>query len=279
MQDESGYGINVNQSGAPDSRIQRGFYLELEGTVTEYRQTTQITPDRIAILDSVSQLPEPFSVSTGEAFDPRWDGTLLQVPGRIGQDHAVVTDKYTTSPQAPYDYNIVVNDGSGALTLRVWGTTGINLDSVEINKAIIASGVGSVFIQDNVPLYQILPAYQEDIILDPSYQPTLEGVALDIPPNPFVPDRGEKIQIRYNAGAVNNQITIRIFDLGGRLVTILLDEQAQLLVNTLEWNGRDQYFDFVPLGTYLCHLEVLEPVSGKKRVKTAPIVVGTILKK
>ena len=279
MQDESGYGINVNQSGAPDLRIQRGFYLELEGTVSEYRQTTQITPAGIAILDSASQLPEPFSVSTGEAFDPRWDGTLIQVPRSIGQEYAVVIDKYTTSTQAPYDYNLVVNDGSGALTLRVWGTTGINLDSVEINKAIIASGVGSVFIQNNIPLYQILPAYQEDIILDPSYQPTLEGVALDVPPNPFVPDRGEMIQIRYNAGAVNNQITIRIFDLGGRLVTVLLDEQAQLLVNTLEWNGRNQYFDFVPLGTYLCHLEVLEPVSGKKRVKTAPIVVGTILKK
>ena len=279
LQDESGYGINVNQSGAPDSRIQRGFYLELEGTVSEYRQTTQFTPSQITILDSVSQLPEPVSVSTGEAFDARWDGTLIQVPRNIGQDYAVVTDKYTTSTQAPYDYNIVVNDGSGALTLRVWGTTGINLDSVEINKAIVAGGVGSVFISNNVPLYQILPAYQEDIILDPSYQPTLEGVALDVPPNPFVPDRGEKIQIRYNAGAVNNQITIRIFDLGGRLVTVLLDEQAQLLVNTLEWDGRNQYFDFVPLGTYLCHLEVLEPVSGKKRVKTAPIVVGTILKK
>lgn len=279
IQDESGYGININKSGMPDTTIQRGFYLELEGLVSEYRQTTQITPDRIVILDSVAQLPEAIAVSTAEAFSPRWDGTLIRVPRIIGQDHAVVTDKYTTSTQAPYDYNIVVNDGSGALTLRVWGTTKINLDSVEINKAIIASGVGSVYIQNNTPLYQILPAYQSDVILDPLYQPGLEGVALDIPPHPFVPDRGEKIQIRYNAGAVNNQITIRLFDLGGRLVTVLLDEQAQLLVNTLEWDGRNQYMDYVPLGAYVCHLEVLEPVSGKKRVKTAPIVVGTILKK
>jgi hypothetical protein len=34
----------------------------------------------------------------------------------------------------------------------------------------------------------------------------------------------------------------------------------------------------VPLGTYICHLEVVNNNTGKRTVKIAPIVVGTILK-
>jgi len=270
MQDASGRGININKSGTPDPHFQRGFEVQVTGMISEYREVTQVTPETEVILDSSAVLPEPINVTTGEANDPRWDGTLLRV-------HGVVVEKYNTSKT---DYNVVINDGTGRLTLRVWGTTGINLDSIEKNKAVIAKGVGSVFIDsENKPNYQILPAYQEDIVIDPTYQPSLEGVSLDVPPNPFVPDRGEKIKIRYNAGAVNNRVTLRVFDTAGRLITTLLDEDAQLIVNTFEWDGRDRYRDFVPLGTYICHLEVIEPVTGKKRTRLAPIVVGTILKK
>ncbi|MBN2365549.1 MAG: hypothetical protein JXL67_05250, partial [Calditrichaeota bacterium] len=278
IQDESEYGINISQFGPPDQRFQRGFYVEVTGTVSEYRETTQMTPSGVSIIDSSAQLPAAIAVSTGDANHPRWDGTYIRVPRNVGEEHAVVIDKYTTSTQPPFDYNIVVNDGSGALTLRVWGTTGINLDSVLVNEAVIASGVGSVFLIDNEPSYQILPAYQSDIIPDEGYEPSLQGVDLDIPPYPFVPDRGEKILIRYNAGAVNNQVTVRIFDLGGRMITTLVDKPAELIVETIEWDGRDKLLDFVPVGTYICHLEVMEFVSGKKETRMAPIVIGTILK-
>jgi hypothetical protein len=280
LQDNSGYGMNINQSGPPDDRFQRGFLMTIEGSISEFREITQIDPTLVTIIDSTAQLPDPIALSTGEVNDPRWDGTLVRIPRVIGEDNAVVTDKYTTSQQAPLDFNIIVNDGTGPLTLRVWATTGINLDSVVVDEAIIATGIGSVFIDDGVPLYQILPAYQEHIRIDPTFQPSLESVALDIPPHPFVPDRGEKINIYYNVGTPNNRVTIRIFDLGGRLITTLLDqERSEFLEATVEWDGRDKLLDLVPLGTYLCHLEVMEPNSGKKKNEIAPIVIGTILKK
>jgi hypothetical protein len=279
IQDESGFGINISQSGAPDPVYQRAFYVRVVGSVSEYRETTQITPDSATVIDSSAALPTPVLVSTGDANNPRWDGTLIRVPHKPYDEHAVVIEKYTTSTAAPFDYNIVVNDGTGDLTLRVWGTTGINLDSVRVNEAIIATGVGSVFITNEGPSYQILPAYQDDIEIDETFSPTLDGVFLKVDPHPFVPDRGETIRIRYNAGTVNNRVTIRVFDLAGRLVTTLLDETVRISESAIEWDGRNQYLDYVPLGTYLCHLEVMEPVSGKKRNKVAPIVVGTILKK
>ena len=273
MQDISGYGIQINKAGKPDTTYQRGWWVKIHGTISEYRQTTQITPTQVDTAYYLGQLPQPIELSTAEANNPRWDGTLIQV-------HGVVTEKYSTSTQQPYDYNVVVNDGTGGTMLRVWGTTGINLDSIDVNTAIIARGVGAVYVdREGKANYQILPAYQEDIRVDPNYQPTLEGVSLEVPPNPFVPDRGERIRIRYNAGAVNNHITIRIFDLAGRLITTLLDEDARLIVNTFNWDGRDEFHNYVPLGTYLCHLEVMEPKSGKKRTRVVPIVVGTVLKK
>jgi hypothetical protein len=234
--------MNINQSGPPDDRFQRGFLMTIEGSISEFREITQIDPTLVTIIDSTAQLPDPIALSTGEVNDPRWDGTLVRIPRVIGEDNAVVTDKYTTSQQAPLDFNIIVNDGTGPLTLRVWATTGINLDSVVVDEAIIATGIGSVFIDDGVPLYQILPAYQEHIRIDPTFQPSLE--------------------------------------MGGRLITTLLDqERSEFLEATVEWDGRDKLLDLVPLGTYLCHLEVMEPNSGKKKNEIAPIVIGTILKK
>ncbi|GAB4342303.1 MAG: hypothetical protein Kow0037_29550 [Calditrichia bacterium] len=274
LQDASGYGINISASGQPDTaHYKLGNLVTVNGIVSEYNQTTQLSPLSATVIEEGLPIPPALEVSTGDANNPIWDGRLLKVRG-------VVTEKYTTSSQAPLDYNVVVNDGTGPITLRVWGSTNINLDSVEVNKAIIAQGVGGVFVdREGVANYQLLPAYQADIQIDPNYQPSLEGVSLDVPPNPFVPDRGEKIKIRYNAGAVNNQVTLRIFDLGGRMITTVVDKPAELIVETVDWDGRDIYLDYVPLGTYICHLEVLEPKSGKRKTRVAPIVVGTMLKK
>ena len=124
-----------------------------------------------------------------------------------------------------------------------------------------------------------MPAYPDQIEIDTNYQPSLKDVFLRVDPYPFVPDRGEKIGITYNVGAVNNQATIRIFDLGGRLILTLLSEPATIIQNRIEWDGRNELRDMVPLGTYICHLEVIEQATGEKKTAMAPIVVGTILKR
>ena len=42
--------------------------------------------------------------------------------------------------------------------------------------------------------------------------------------------------------------------------------------------GRNHLDELVPLGTYICHLEVVNEDTGKRTEKVAPIVVGTVLK-
>lgn len=277
FQDESGRGIQIfsfsDPATPPNNLIQRGYKLRITGGVSEFSETTQLMPSSIARVDTlVYPEPAPIELTTEEAFHPRWDGTLIRVSG-------LVTDKFSTSqPGDPTpDYNVQVNDGSGAIFLRVWGTTGIDLSEINVNTGVFAAGIGSVFIDEGVRNYQLLPAYQDHLVPDPNLQPSLISVNLVVEPHPFVPDQGETIRIQYDTGSVLNHITIRIFDLGGRLITTLLEEDAQLIRNTLEWDGRDRLKERVPLGAYICLLEVIEPVSGKKTTKTAPIVVGTIL--
>ncbi|MGH1365404.1 MAG: beta strand repeat-containing protein [Calditrichia bacterium] len=270
FQDFSGFGININDGQAPGGRFPRGAGIEITGGISVFGETTQIAPSTVT---SITGLPDitPISLSSGDAASPRYDGTLIEVSG-------VVVDKFTTSSIPPLDFNVVLNDGTGELTARIWSTTGINLDSINVNDAAIISGIGDVFVNNSgVRSYQVVPGYQDQLALDPNFQPTLAGVSLSTPPNPFVPTLGETIDISYNAGSVANRTVVRIFDLGGRLVTTLLDEEASLIQNVLEWDGRDRFFNRVPLGAYICHLEVVEPVTGKKEQRTAPIVVGTVL--
>ncbi len=273
IQDASGRGININAFQPPDTvTYQRGNLVMITGVVSEYRQTTQLEPLNVTVLQQNTPLPSPIAVTTGEANSPRWDGTLIRV-------HGVVTDKYSTSTPA-YDYNVLVNDGSGDITVRIWGSTGIDVSFFKVNDALYVTGVGGVFVNSrNQVFYQILPGYSDQIVKDTQFQPSLANVRLEVPPHPFVTDMGERIPITIYVGSVNNQVTLRIFDLGGRLITTLLSEKSRYTQQTIEWDGRDDLHERVPLGTYLCQLEVIEPQSGQRSVKIVPIVIGTFLKR
>ena len=40
------------------------------------------------------------------------------------------------------------------------------------------------------------------------------------------------------------------------------------------WDGRDQLGQIVSPGTYIMHMEVMNPVTGETQTDAAPIVVG-----
>ncbi|MFZ0390537.1 MAG: hypothetical protein WAN36_08750, partial [Calditrichia bacterium] len=213
-------------------------------------------------------LPEPLQLNTLQVNNPRWEGTLIKTDG-------VVLDKYAAGGGTTLE----ISDGKGRTSVRIWDTAELDLSDININNRIFVEGVGGVFISRGDSIYQLLTVYQDQIEIDENYSPDLANVSLKVDPRPFVPDRGETIGIDYNVSAVGNWFTLRIFDLGGRLIHTLRDENAEIIQNRLEWDGRDQYLDLVPLGTYICHLEVLEQQSGNRKTAIAPIVVGTILSK
>ncbi|MCB9068570.1 MAG: lamin tail domain-containing protein [Calditrichae bacterium] len=266
VQDESGRGVQLFRFGW-DTNIQRGNLVRIIGSVTEFNGVTEVEYTSSTLIAEEQPLPAALPLSNSEANSTRWDGTLVATEG-------VVIEKFSAGGGSTLE----ISDGRGSTSVRVWDTARLDLSQFNVNDRILAEGVSGLFVSQGDSIFQLLTTYQDQIRLDPDYNPSLDNVSLRVEPHPFVPDRGETIEISYNAAAVNNQVTVRIFDLGGRLVSTLLDETAALVERTFEWNGRDELNELVPLGTYVCHLEVIEPVSGKKKSKLAPIVVGTVLK-
>jgi hypothetical protein len=79
------------------------------------------------------------------------------------------------------------------------------------------------------------------------------------------------------AGPPNSKAVLRVFDLRGRLVRVLFD--SRLPANgrhTVTWDARDESFEYVPAGLYVCHLLTTDPAgnTGETRV---PIVVAVRL--
>jgi len=171
-----------------------------------------------------------------------------------------------------YGKNLFIGDNLSQITVRINIDTGIDISTFSTNDDIKVKGVVGFYRGD----FQIQPGYQEDIYtFEPSIRQEFDQVALILPAKPFVPEKGEKLLIDYKINNLDTHITVRIFDLGGRQITTLFDGPPYN--EELLWNGRNQINELVSVGTYICHLEVVNNETGKRQVKLAPIVVGTVL--
>ncbi len=267
IQDESGAGLNVYKGGTDlDPLVVRGNRLRLQGEIDEYSGKFEITNYTATLLATDVELPGVQQISTLEASTLEYEGSFVEVK-------AVITDLY----YAGGGTNLIITDGSGEVTVRVWDTAGLDLSSFKINDRITVFGVISPYNSAG----QILLGYQNDISLV-TYEEA--PVTLKLAPHPFAPELGERMPIEFSAGAGETHVLLRIFDLSGRLVITLADEAGlPVLIPYYDgdgregWNGRDQLGEKVPVGTYICHLDVVNEKTGKRTVRVAPIVVGTKL--
>lgn len=260
MQDETGRGLNIFSFDADDPDIRRGNLILIQGELDAYNGVLELKNYSATVLKTGAAIPGIRKLSTAEASGIDYEGSFIEITGGI-----------TDIGYAGGGTNITVNDGSGPVTVRVWDTAGINLSGFEKGDLVTIRGAVSVYSNTG----QILLGYAEDI-----FSPQYDGskASLTVEAKPFVPDRGETMKIEFGAGAANAHITLRIFDLGGRLVTTLKDGNALPITEVKEWDGLDELGEYVPLGSYLCHLEIINNDTGKRTVKIAPIVIGTVLK-
>ena len=112
-----------------------------------------------------------------------------------------------------------------------------------------------------------------------------------IVPEPFtlIPTRGENLNFSYTFPE-NSRVLIRIFDISGRFITSLEDKyfnvagtvirnnielnQYDESINMSAWDGRDHLGQIVAPGTYIMHIEAMNPVTGETHTDAAPVVVG-----
>ncbi|MEO8086805.1 MAG: T9SS type A sorting domain-containing protein [Bacteroidota bacterium] len=83
-------------------------------------------------------------------------------------------------------------------------------------------------------------------------------------PNPFSPDASESTTISFTFSKTQN-VSIKIFDITGRLVNILADEEMQEGNHRLEWNARDEKGNAVGTGIYFLRVES-ENYSETKKI-------------
>ena len=259
IQDESGYGINIFDYD-PDPRLERGNEVYVQGDLQLYNGLLEIIDYSLVVAQTNVSLPVPLSISTDEARSTIYDSRFVMIQGEL-----------TSTYYAGGGTNLYVDDGTGECTVRVWDTAELDLSNYKSGDFVTVKGIESIYNNGG----QILLAYQDD--LSKATLDTAEAF-LKLPNKPFVPDKGEQLEIEYCSGAENSHVTLRIFDLGGRLIITLLDGSGVPFTKTQKWNGRNNLAELVPLGTYICHLEVVNEDTGKRTEKVAPIVVGTVLK-
>ncbi|MBI5059568.1 hypothetical protein HZB60_07310 [candidate division KSB1 bacterium] len=291
MQDNSGYGFSLSQTGAAATfpGIRRGNFIEITGIVNQFGGTIQLgsfngTSDVRVLAENVP-LPAPIEVRTGDyrrqaqivrtSHEGYYGaGTWVEVSGTV----------YRVDENVGGGTNMYFDDGTGNIVIRIWDS--MLLDSVRLNGrwyklrdlpgvTCSIAGPSSTYNGD----FQMLAGYAQDFTTDlPDILPS-EALKLEIANEPFgrnrpfAPDIGQSLSIFYNAPA-SGSVRLRIFDLRGHLVTTLVDKGAGG-PNTVVWNGRNDLRELVPLGTYILHLESVRNGDSKSEVK--PVVVGTKL--
>ena len=105
--------------------------------------------------------------------------------------------------------------------------------------------------------------------VSPGTHGSLENKNIYFFPNPFNPNR-EEGKVRYSL-ASNGMVTLKIYDISGRLVTTLLDGVAQEagVEQTISWNGTNDKRDVVANGVYFY---VIESSSGERAVGKAAVL-------
>ena len=107
-----------------------------------------------------------------------------------------------------------------------------------------------------------------------------ETVALAVQPNPFSPD-GDGIDdfvgISYSMPARTAQVNIKIYDIAGRLVRFLSNNEASGAQRTIFWDGANDEGGRCAMGVYIIFLEALnETAMCIERVKKTVVLAGAL---
>jgi hypothetical protein len=108
--------------------------------------------------------------------------------------------------------------------------------------------------------------------------PSAAGLSLS--PNPFSPDNDgfeDILAITYSLPSTISTIRVRCFDVQGRLVRTLANNEPVASSGTLLWNGLDDNNRRVRIGMYIILFEALDAAGGINRVMKDVAVVATRL--
>jgi len=153
-------------------------------------------------------------------------------------------------------------------------------DANSANVRVWVSGTAAcgerTFYVDDVCFVPVVPR--------PDYAEKPTTKTIEVNNSPFFPykdvsGRPTVGKIKYNVPD-GSRITLRVFDVRGKLVRVLIDQEVDTDgEGSVIWDGSDATGEtIVPIGIYICHIEVLNENTGKVTKGIDAIVIGRKLK-
>ncbi len=151
IQDSSGKGImlfDYDITSAYEADLIRGNMLQVSGEVDEYNGVTELKNFSYTVISSGNPDPAATILDLGMNLD-NYEGTLVQATGTIYEMY-----------YAGGGTNLNIEDENGnQLTVRVWDSTGIDLDEYLEGYVLEARGAGGIYNGD----FQILVGYEDHL--------------------------------------------------------------------------------------------------------------------
>ena len=112
-----------------------------------------------------------------------------------------------------------------------------------------------------------------------TYKAVSHSAILNIPAKVFNPYNGETFHIEF-ASKNGDKAILRIYNAEGKLMRTLMNTMISNSTGIIQydWDGKDKENKLLPLGLYICFLEVIDTANGNKKTAKAPIVIGAPLK-
>lgn len=269
-----------NGLGIPPTRFQVGDRITGRGAGGAFQSTFQI---------NVGNLSD-FALAGGGGPDLT-PPALASASGAVGSPVVTVVFSEPVRPAeatVPGNYDVYPAGAPGAaiaVTGAVLASGGRSVDLTLVAALAPATtyaveAVNIADLADNLMLPGAL------ITFTPEQPPPPAALLTAVGGGPFPPltlvrglsRQGEVFRFEI-AGPENAKASCRIFDMQGRLMRVLFDGTLGATGRqALGWDGRDESFELVPSGAYICHLAITS-LSGANSEARAPIVVAARLQR
>lgn len=106
---------------------------------------------------------------------------------------------------------------------------------------------------------------------------TVQHSSLQLSPNPFSPDNDgfeDFLTITYSLPANSAMIRVRLYDVSGRLIRRLAQNEPSPSTGSIIWNGMDDDGHRVRIGMYIILFEALDNFGGTAKTMKDVAVVG-----
>jgi hypothetical protein len=228
-----------------------------------------------------------FEGQAGDTSPPRINRASLETASTVIIDFSEAVEPNSASTTSNYE---VYRTNAPSQTAGVTGAglvsgsnsrVRLNLDrnlGVEENWSLRVTNVADL--NGNAIPAPGLTAQLEALLVD--------AISLDGPPFTFLPRDGERYPLTINLTseliAKDGEVILRIFNMNGTLVKTLFDSRVTTLGSvfndnraTFEWDGKDEFGEFVPAGAYVAHLQTRSTGSNGSQEKQMPVVVASRL--